>query len=138
MGTLGQDNSCSEQLKVSLGPSEHLWQLAEKEVSALGQRFLVLSKRLIQLFQQQAKNRNNQGHSDATAATSQGSVGPSQSLTGVYQFPKAGRRNQSSEQHHNQEPPGMFTGVQIDQQPEIQGKISTKVKMPDPVMGKIS
>lgn len=54
----------------------------------------MLSKRLIQLFQQQAKKGNNQSHSDAsdaTAATSQGSVGPSQSLIGVNQLPKAGR-----------------------------------------------
>lgn len=43
------------------------------------------------------------------------------SLTGVYQFPKAGRRKsgQHSEQQYDQEPPGMFPGTQIDQQPEI-------------------
>lgn len=37
MGTLEQDSSCSKQLKVSLSPSEHLWQVAENEVVAVGQ-----------------------------------------------------------------------------------------------------
>lgn len=50
MGTLEQDNYCSKQLKVNLCPSEHLWQLAENQVAALGQRFLMLRKGLIQLF----------------------------------------------------------------------------------------
>lgn len=69
----------------------------------------MLSKRLIQLFQQEAGKGNSQGHSDAAAANSQGSVGPSQSLAVFINSPRLGGGNQGSEQHHEQEPPGMFT-----------------------------
>lgn len=73
MGTLEQDSSCSKRLQVSLSPSEHLWQVAENEVVAVGQ--FPYAEEVIDSVILTANKGNSQGCSNATAALLQGGVG---------------------------------------------------------------